>query len=76
MGNNVPLANINQTFLINALNQEGGNINLIDGHDYTFYFVADDAGGTLQAAPVRIFMPTLPCPNIQLFTFSVTLESV
>ncbi len=65
----VPLANINTVFNITALNQQGGNINLIYNHDYTFYFVAADGGGNLQAAPVRIFSPTLPCPPIKISTF-------
>jgi len=63
---NVPLSDINNTFTINAINQLGGNINLLAGHDYTFYFVAEDAGGNLQAAPVRIYMPTLPCPALDV----------
>src|SRR5450759_3393633 len=62
----VPLANRGSTFTVNAKNQSGGNINLIPGHDYTFYFVAADAGGNLQANPTRIFMKTLPCPPISI----------
>ena len=65
---NVPLADINTVISINALNQLGGNIPLISGHDYTFYLVAEDAGGNLQAAPVRIMIPTLPCPAIGVAT--------
>jgi len=64
----VPLANINNTFTFNALNQIGGNIPLIPNQDYTFFFVAEDAGGNLQASPTRIFMKTLPCPPPYVLT--------
>ncbi len=41
---------------------------MLPNHDYTFYFVAEDAGGNLQATPVRIMKPTLPCPMINVLT--------
>jgi len=63
---NVPVADINNVFTINALNQIGGNVDLLPNQDYTWYFVAEDAGGNLQASPVRIFMKTLPCPAIDI----------
>jgi hypothetical protein len=65
----VPDADKNKVFTLNAINQLGGNINLIPNHEYTFYFVAADPAGTpLQAAPIRILVKTLPCPSIFVLT--------
>ncbi|HUX56200.1 MAG TPA: hypothetical protein VMV77_04455, partial [Bacteroidales bacterium] len=75
---NVPDADKNKTFTVNALNQLGGlpgpPVNLIPNHDYTFYFVAANPSGTpLQEFPIRIYVKTLPCPDINILTgFSQT----
>ena len=54
--------------MTNAIDQIDGNIDLIPSHAYTFYFVATDAGGNLQANPTRIATTTLPCPKINVLT--------
>ena len=60
----VAAGNINTVFTVNAINQIGGNIPLVFNSDYTFYFVAETSGGVIQAAPTRIYMKTLACPDI------------
>lgn len=53
---------------INAINQVAGNIGLIPNQNYTFFLVAENSSGILQATPIRVGIKTLPCPQIDVLT--------